>query len=335
MMMIEKAPLTIRLCGPRGFCAGVDRAIQIVILALKKYGAPVYVRHEIVHNRYVVEGLQARGAVFVEELDEIPAGHRDQPVVFSAHGVPKSVPADAENKNLFYLDATCPLVSKVHKQAMRHQRLGRHVILVGHSGHPEVIGTMGQLPEGAVTLIETIEDAASYMPSDPENLGFVTQTTLSVDDTAGILATLQERFPKLTAPSAESICYATTNRQDAVKAAAPGCDLFLIVGAPNSSNSKRLVEVAERAGAKQSILVQRASDIDWAIIGKIATVGLSAGASAPEIIVDEIIQSFSERYSVAIELAETTIETENFHVMRDLRDVELTSQDMAFVNGTH
>lgn len=335
MMMTEKAPLTIRLCGPRGFCAGVDRAIQIVILALKKYGAPVYVRHEIVHNRYVVEGLQARGAVFVEELDEIPAEHRGQPVVFSAHGVPKSVPADAENKNLFYLDATCPLVSKVHKQAMRHQRLGRHVVLVGHSGHPEVIGTMGQLPDGAVTLIETIEDAANYTPADPENLGFVTQTTLSVDDTAGIIATLQERFPALTAPAAESICYATTNRQDAVKAAAPGCDLFLIVGAPNSSNSKRLVEVAERSGAKQSLLVQRATDIDWSSVGKIATVGLSAGASAPEIIVDEIIQSFSERYSVSIELAETTVETENFHVMRDLRDVELTSHDMAFVNGIH
>ncbi len=333
--MAEKKPLTIRLCGPRGFCAGVDRAIQIVVLALKKYGAPVYVRHEIVHNRYVVEGLQSRGAVFVEELNEIPAEHRNQPVVFSAHGVPKSVPADAENKNLFYLDATCPLVSKVHKQAMRHQRLGRHVILVGHSGHPEVIGTMGQLPEGAVTLIETIEDAEAYTPQDPDNLGFVTQTTLSVDDTAGIIATLQRRFPALTAPAAESICYATTNRQDAVKAAAPGCDLFLVVGAPNSSNSKRLVEVAERSGAAQSLLVQRASDIDWTSIGDIRVVGLSAGASAPEIIVDEIIQSFSERYSVTIDLAETTIETENFHVMRDLRDMKLTSDDMAFVNGSH
>ncbi|MGH9915108.1 MAG: 4-hydroxy-3-methylbut-2-enyl diphosphate reductase [Pyrinomonadaceae bacterium] len=333
--MADKKPLTIRLCGPRGFCAGVDRAIQIVVLALKKYGAPVYVRHEIVHNRYVVQGLQARGAVFVEELDEIPAEHRSQPVVFSAHGVPKSVPEDAEQKNLFYLDATCPLVSKVHKQAMRHQRLGRHVILVGHSGHPEVIGTMGQLPEGAVTLIETIEDAENYQPGDPKNLGFVTQTTLSVDDTAGIIAALQNRWPDLTAPAAESICYATTNRQDAVKEAAPGCDLFLVVGAPNSSNSKRLVEVAERSGALQSLLVQRAVDIDWDAIGDISTVGLSAGASAPEIIVDEIIQAFSERYSVSIELAETTIETENFHVMRDLRDVELTSGDMAFVNGTH
>ncbi|WP_371823903.1 4-hydroxy-3-methylbut-2-enyl diphosphate reductase [Phyllobacterium sp. 628] len=333
--MADKKPLTIRLCGPRGFCAGVDRAIQIVVLALKKYGAPVYVRHEIVHNRYVVQGLQARGAVFVEELDEIPAEHRSQPVVFSAHGVPKSVPEDAEHKKLFYLDATCPLVSKVHKQAMRHQRLGRHVILVGHSGHPEVIGTMGQLPEGAVTLIETIEDAERYQPEDAKNLGFVTQTTLSVDDTAGIIAVLQQRFPDLTAPAAESICYATTNRQDAVKAAAPGCDLFLVVGAPNSSNSKRLVEVAERSGAVQSLLVQRAADIDWSEIGDISTVGLSAGASAPEIIVDEIIQSFSERYSVSIELAETTIETENFHVMRDLRDVELTTGDMAFVNGSH
>ena len=332
--MPDKKPLTIRLCGPRGFCAGVDRAIQIVVLALKKYGAPVYVRHEIVHNRYVVEGLQARGAVFVEELDEIPAEHRDQPVVFSAHGVPKSVPADAENKKLFYLDATCPLVSKVHKQAMRHQRLGRHVILVGHSGHPEVIGTMGQLPEGAVTLIETIEDAENYVPVDPDNLGFVTQTTLSVDDTAGIIATLQQRFPGLMAPAAESICYATTNRQDAVKAAAPGCDLFLVVGAPNSSNSKRLVEVAERSGARQSMLVQRAADIDWDEVGDVSVVGLSAGASAPEIIVDENIASFSDRYAVSIELAETTIETENFHVMRDLRDVELTSGDMAFVNGS-
>jgi 4-hydroxy-3-methylbut-2-en-1-yl diphosphate reductase len=332
--MADKKPLTIRLCGPRGFCAGVDRAIQIVVLALKKYGAPVYVRHEIVHNRYVVEGLQARGAVFVEELDEIPPEHRNQPVVFSAHGVPKSVPSDATSKNLFYLDATCPLVSKVHKQAMRHQRLGRHVILVGHSGHPEVIGTMGQLPEGAVTLVETIADAETYIPEDPDNLGFVTQTTLSVDDTAGIIATLQRRFPALTAPAAESICYATTNRQEAVKAAAPGCDLFLIVGAPNSSNSKRLVEVAERSGAAQSLLVQRAADIDWSTIGDISVVGLSAGASAPEIIVDEIIQSFSEQYIVSIELAETTIETENFHVMRDLRDVELTSADMAFVNGS-
>lgn len=332
---VIKKPLTIRLCGPRGFCAGVDRAIQIVVLALKKYGAPVYVRHEIVHNRYVVEGLQTRGAVFIEELHEIPVEHRDQPVVFSAHGVPKSVPADADAKNLFYLDATCPLVSKVHKQAMRHQRLGRHVILIGHSGHPEVIGTMGQLPDGAVTLIETIKDAANYQPEDALNLGFVTQTTLSVDDTAGIIAKLQERFPHLTAPAAESICYATTNRQEAVKAAAPGCDFFLIVGAPNSSNSKRLVEVAERSGARQSLLVQRASEIDWESLRDISVMGISAGASAPEIIVDEIIEAFSERFDVTIDLAITTVETENFLVNRQLRDVELTTQDMAFVNGVH
>ena len=333
--MTDKPKLTIRLCGPRGFCAGVDRAIQIVVLALKKYGAPVYVRHEIVHNRYVVEGLQARGAIFVEELDEIPMEHRDQPVVFSAHGVPKSVPEDADAKNLFYLDATCPLVSKVHKQAMRHQRLGRHVILIGHSGHPEVIGTMGQLPEGTVSLIETVEDAEKYQPEDAENLGFVTQTTLSVDDTAGIIAKLQERFPQLTAPAAESICYATTNRQEAVKEAAPGCDLFLIVGAPNSSNSKRLVEVAERSGARHSLLVQRAEEIDWDNLGDLSVLGISAGASAPEIIVDEIIDAFSQRYDVTIDLAITTVETENFLVNRQIRDVELTAQDMAFVNGNH
>ncbi|MDR0252239.1 MAG: 4-hydroxy-3-methylbut-2-enyl diphosphate reductase [Brucellaceae bacterium] len=333
--MTDKPKLTIRLCGPRGFCAGVDRAIQIVVLALKKYGAPVYVRHEIVHNRYVVEGLQARGAIFVEELDEIPMEHRDQPVVFSAHGVPKSVPEDADAKNLFYLDATCPLVSKVHKQAMRHQRLGRHVILIGHSGHPEVIGTMGQLPEGTVSLIETVADAEAYQPEDPENLGFVTQTTLSVDDTAGIIAKLQERFPQLTAPAAESICYATTNRQEAVKEAAPGCDLFLIVGAPNSSNSKRLVEVAERSGARHSLLVQRAEEIDWDNLGDLSVLGISAGASAPEIIVDEIIDAFSQRFDVTIDLAITTVETENFLVNRQIRDVELTPQDMAFVNGNH
>ncbi|TIR39158.1 MAG: 4-hydroxy-3-methylbut-2-enyl diphosphate reductase, partial [Mesorhizobium sp.] len=236
-----KPPLTIRLCQPRGFCAGVDRAIQIVVLALKKYGAPVYVRHEIVHNRYVVEGLQSLGAVFIEELSEIPAEHRQSPVVFSAHGVPKSVPADAQARNLFYLDATCPLVSKVHKQAMRHQRLGRHVLLIGHAGHPEVIGTMGQLPDGAVTLIETEADAANLVPADPQALGFVTQTTLSVEDTAGIIRVLKDRFPDLHAAAAESICYATTNRQEAVKETAAGSDLFLIVGAPNSSNSRRLV----------------------------------------------------------------------------------------------
>ncbi|MER8406001.1 4-hydroxy-3-methylbut-2-enyl diphosphate reductase [Mesorhizobium sp. M1307] len=332
-MLHTKPPLTIRLCQPRGFCAGVDRAIQIVVLALKKYGAPVYVRHEIVHNRYVVEGLQSLGAVFIEELSEIPPEHRQSPVVFSAHGVPKSVPADAKSRNLFYLDATCPLVSKVHKQAMRHQRLGRHVLLIGHAGHPEVIGTMGQLPDGAVTLIETEADAASFVPADPQALGFVTQTTLSVEDTAGIIRALQQRFPELHAPAAESICYATTNRQEAVKETAAGADLFLVVGAPNSSNSRRLVEVAERAGASMSLLVQRASEIPWNEIAGISTLGLSAGASAPEIIVDEIVDAFRQRFDVTIELAVTATETEDFPVMRVLRDVELTAADMAFVNG--
>ncbi|MER9068348.1 4-hydroxy-3-methylbut-2-enyl diphosphate reductase [Mesorhizobium sp. M0902] len=332
-MLYTKPPLTIRLCQPRGFCAGVDRAIQIVVLALKKYGAPVYVRHEIVHNRYVVEGLQSLGAVFIEELSEIPPEHRQSPVVFSAHGVPKSVPADAQSRNLFYLDATCPLVSKVHKQAMRHQRLGRHVLLIGHAGHPEVIGTMGQLPDGAVTLIETEADAASFVPADPQALGFVTQTTLSVEDTAGIIRALRQRFPELHAPAAESICYATTNRQEAVKETAAGADLFLVVGAPNSSNSRRLVEVAERAGASMSLLVQRASEIPWNEIAGISTLGLSAGASAPEIIVDEIVDAFRQRFDVTIELAVTATETEDFPVMRVLRDVELTAADMAFVNG--
>ncbi|ESW94054.1 4-hydroxy-3-methylbut-2-enyl diphosphate reductase [Mesorhizobium sp. C280B] len=332
-MLYTKPPLTIRLCQPRGFCAGVDRAIQIVVLALKKYGAPVYVRHEIVHNRYVVEGLQSLGAVFIEELSEIPPEHRQSPVVFSAHGVPKSVPADAQSRNLFYLDATCPLVSKVHKQAMRHQRLGRHVLLIGHAAHPEVIGTMGQLPDGAVTLIETEADAASFVPADSQALGFVTQTTLSVEDTAGIIRALRQRFPELHAPAAESICYATTNRQEAVKETAAGADLFLVVGAPNSSNSRRLVEVAERAGASMSLLVQRASEIPWNEIAGISTLGLSAGASAPEIIVDEIVDAFRQRFDVTIELAVTATETEDFPVMRVLRDVELTAADMAFVNG--
>lgn len=328
-----RPPLDIRLCQPRGFCAGVDRAIQIVVLALKKYGAPVYVRHEIVHNRYVVEGLQHLGAIFIEELSEIPPEHRASPVVFSAHGVPKSVPADAESRNLFYLDATCPLVSKVHKQAMRHQRLGRHVVLIGHAGHPEVIGTMGQLPEGAATLVENEADVLRLTPDDPSALGFVTQTTLSVEDTAGIIRALNNRFPEIKASAAESICYATTNRQEAVKETAPGADLFLIVGAPNSSNSMRLVEVAERAGAKRSLLVQRASEIPWDEISGIRTLGLSAGASAPEIIVDEIIDAFRSRFDVTVELAVTATETEEFPVMRALRDVELTKADMAFVNG--
>lgn len=348
-MMMIKPPLTIRLCAPRGFCAGVDRAIQIVIAALKKYGAPVYVRHEIVHNRYVVEGLRARGAVFIEELNEIPSEHSDRPVVFSAHGVPKSVPEDAQARNLFYLDATCPLVSKVHKQAIRHHRKGRHVILIGHAGHPEVIGTLGQLPEGAVSLIETVADAENYQPNNAGALGFVSQTTLSVEDTRDIIAVLQRRFPLLEQPAAESICYATTNRQEIVRQAAPGCDLFIIVGAPNSSNSRRLVEVAEKSGAKRAALVQRAYELDFALgesrgqaggegfIGGLRglnLIGLSAGASAPEAVVDEIIKAFAEHYSVEIELAETEPETESFLLNRVLRDVQLNAADMAFVNGS-
>ena len=329
----QKTRLTIRLCEPRGFCAGVDRAIQIVVLALKKYGKPVYVRHEIVHNRYVVDGLRERGAIFIEELSEIPPEHRDRPVVFSAHGVPKSVPADAEARDLFYLDATCPLVSKVHKQAMRHRRLGRHVLLVGHAGHPEVIGTMGQLEPGTVTLVETEADVDRISPPDPEALGYVTQTTLSVEDTAGVIRALEERFPALQPPASESICYATTNRQEAVKLAAPDTDLFLVVGAPNSSNSRRLVEVAERAGAKRGLLVQRAAEIPWDTLAGATNIGLSAGASAPEIIVDEIIEAFRERFDVKVDIALTVREDENFPVNRELRDTEITQADMAFVNG--
>jgi 4-hydroxy-3-methylbut-2-enyl diphosphate reductase len=323
--------MKLRLCGPRGFCAGVDRAIQMVVLALKKYGAPVYVRHEIVHNRYVVEGLEAKGAIFVQELDQIPP--TEQPVIFSAHGVPKSVPADASARNLMYLDATCPLVSKVHKQALRHIRHGRHVLLIGHEGHPEVIGTMGQVSSGDMTLIETVEEADSYVPEDPSALGYVTQTTLSVDDTVEILDRLKQRFPELTDPAAESICYATTNRQEVVKLAAENADHFLIVGAPNSSNSRRLVEVALKAGAKKAVLVQGVNEVPWDEMEGAKIVGLSAGASAPEILVNEIIDAFKSRYGVEVELAETVKEGENFPVTRDLRDVELLPADMAFVNG--
>ncbi len=323
--------LELRLCGPRGFCAGVDRAIQMVVLALKKFGAPVYVRHEIVHNRYVVEGLEQKGAVFVKELDEIP--ETNQPVIFSAHGVPKSVPANAEAMNLFYLDATCPLVSKVHKQAIRHIRQGRHVLLIGHAGHPEVIGTMGQVQPDEMSLIEDVEGANTYEPHDADALGYVTQTTLSVDDTDEILKVLQKRFPNLNAPSAESICYATTNRQEVVKLAAKGADHFLIVGAPNSSNSKRLVEVAKKAGSTKSTLVQKAADIPWDEINAGDKVGLSAGASAPEILVNEIIDAFKARFDLTLNLVETVKEDEEFLVARDLRDTQLTQDDMAFVNG--
>lgn len=293
-----KPPLTLLLASPRGFCAGVDRAIQIVELTLEKFGPPVYVRHEIVHNRYVVEELERKGAVFVEELDEVPAGAR---VIFSAHGVPKSVPADAQSRDLFYLDATCPLVSKVHVEAERLHARGLEILLIGHAGHPEVIGTMGQLPEGAVKLIETVADAERFEPRDPEKLAFVTQTTLSVDDTSEIVAALRRRFPAIAGPHKEDICYATTNRQEAVKSIAPRAEAMLVIGAPNSSNSMRLVEVAERAGCAYAALVQRASDIDWRGLGHPASVGLTAGASAPDVLVDEVIDAFRERFDVTVE----------------------------------
>ncbi len=313
-----KPPLDILLCAPRGFCAGVDRAIQIVELALQKFGAPVYVRHEIVHNRYVVESLKAKGAVFVEELDEVP--ETDQPVIFSAHGVAKAVPEAANRRNLFHLNATCPLVTKVHREAEIHFRKGREIILIGHAGHPEVIGTMGQLPDGTVALIETEADARAFIPKNPDNLAWVTQTTLSVDDTAAIIRVLLERFPKITAPHKEDICYATTNRQEAVKKVAGDVDAMIVVGAPNSSNSQRLREVAERAGCRVSALVQRASEIDWADFEGIRKLGVTAGASAPEVLVEEVIDAFAERYDVRVELVTAAEESIAFNLPRELRD---------------
>jgi 4-hydroxy-3-methylbut-2-enyl diphosphate reductase len=301
-------PLILRVANPRGFCAGVDRAIQIVEMALEKYGAPVYVRHEIVHNRYVVESLEARGAVFVDELDEIPD---NVPVVFSAHGVPKSVPEAASQRGLFYLDATCPLVSKVHREAERHHAAGRHIILIGHAGHPEVIGTMGQLPQGAITLVETVEDAERVAIADPASLAYTTQTTLSVDDTAEIVAVLRRRFPDMAGPHKEDICYATTNRQAAVKDIAAECDAVVIIGAPNSSNSLRLVEVARKAGV-DAVLVQRAADLDWERFERCRTVGISAGASAPEILVKEVIEGFRAHFEVTVAEADGTPENIRF-----------------------
>ena len=305
---MSKPPLHVLLADPRGFCAGVDRAIQIVERSLEKYGPPVYVRHEIVHNRYVVEELEAKGAVFVEELDEVPEG---VPVVFSAHGVPKSVPAEAESRKLFYVDATCPLVSKVHREAERHHREGFHIVLIGHAIHPEVIGTMGQLPDGAISLIETVEDAENFRPADPENLAYITQTTLSVDDTAEIIEALMRRFPSIQGPKKEDICYATTNRQAAVKAIAAHCDRVIVVGAPNSSNSLRLVEVAMRAGS-DSRLVQRAGELDWDWIGQPAVIGLTAGASAPEILVEEALDALAERFDITVESVATREENVQF-----------------------
>jgi 4-hydroxy-3-methylbut-2-enyl diphosphate reductase len=318
---MEKRPqLDILLCAPRGFCAGVDRAIQIVELALEKYGAPVYVRHAIVHNKYVVDGLRDKGAVFVEELSEIP--ETDAPVVFSAHGVPKSVPGEARSRNMFFLDATCPLVSKVHVEAQRHFAEGHEIVLIGHKGHPEVVGTMGQLPAGAISLIETVADAMTFAPVDPQNLAFVTQTTLSVDDTREIVEALRERFPTINSPHKEDICYATTNRQEAVKAVAPEVDAMIVVGSSNSSNSLRLVEVAERAGCKVAMLVDRAADIDWARFEGIKSLGVSAGASAPEKLVDEVIEAFAQRYDIKVEARVTARENIAFNIPRELRTIE-------------
>ncbi|MEM1147947.1 MAG: 4-hydroxy-3-methylbut-2-enyl diphosphate reductase [Pseudomonadota bacterium] len=309
-------PLTILLAAPRGFCAGVDRAIQIVEEALGKWGAPVYVRHEIVHNHHVVSRLERLGAVFVEELDECP---KDRPVVFSAHGVPKAVPAAADARKMIYVDATCPLVSKVHVEAERHHKAGRDIVLIGHVGHPEVIGTMGQLPDGAMTLIETVEDVAAFEPRDPKNLAFVTQTTLSVDDTAEIVEALQARFPEISAPHKEDICYATTNRQEAVKVMAERADLFLVIGAETSSNSKRLVEVALRAGSRHAKLVASAENVDWDWFENVETLGLTAGASAPEDLVQGLIAACRARFDITVEPITTATESVVFKLPRVLK----------------
>jgi 4-hydroxy-3-methylbut-2-enyl diphosphate reductase len=313
--VMARPALSILLAAPRGFCAGVDRAIQIVEKSLAAYGAPVYVRHEIVHNRFVVESLEAKGAVFVDELDQVPDG---APVVFSAHGVPKVVPAEAARRGLMHLDATCPLVSKVHREAERHHAAGRHMLLIGHAGHPEVIGTMGQLPDGAVSLIETRADAEAIQPADPENLAYITQTTLSVDDTADIVGVLKARFPAIQGPKREDICYATTNRQQAVKAIAARCDALLVLGAPNSSNSMRLVEVAKGGGCSIAFLVQRAKDIDWSRLDGVTRLGITAGASAPEILVEEVIEAARARYDVTVEEVAVTRESVHFKLPRQL-----------------
>ena len=310
-------PLTIHLAAPRGFCAGVDRAIRIVELALEKWGAPVYVRHEIVHNRHVVDGLRAKGAVFVEELDECPP---DRPVVFSAHGVPKSVPAEAARREMIQVDATCPLVTKVHNEAARHHANGLQIVMIGHAGHPETVGTMGQLPPGEVLLVETPDDVAALRVRDEGRLAFVTQTTLSVDDTAEVIAALRARVPAIPGPGKEDICYATTNRQEAVKAMAPLIDALLVVGAPNSSNSKRLVEVGARAGCGYAQLAQTAADIDWRALEGIRSLGVTAGASAPEVLVNGVIDAFRERYDVTTELVVTAEENVEFKVPRILRE---------------
>ncbi|MDO5648429.1 4-hydroxy-3-methylbut-2-enyl diphosphate reductase [Paracoccus sp. (in: a-proteobacteria)] len=312
-----KPPLTLYLAAPRGFCAGVDRAIKIVEMALQKWGAPVFVRHEIVHNKYVVDSLRDKGAVFVEELDECPD---DRPVIFSAHGVPKSVPAEARRRDMVFVDATCPLVSKVHVEAERHHADGLQMVMIGHAGHPEVLGTMGQLPDGEVILVETVADVAVIEPRDPQRLAFITQTTLSVDDTAAIVAALHARFPAIVGPAKEDICYATTNRQAAVKAVAPLIDALLVIGAPNSSNSKRLVEVGRAEGCAYSQLVMRADEIDWRAMSGARAVGVTAGASAPEVLVNEVIDAFRDRYDLSVEIVETAQENIEFKVPRVLRE---------------
>ncbi len=313
---MKKPPLKVILAAPRGFCAGVDRAIKIVEMAIEKWGAPVYVRHEIVHNKYVVDDLRAKGAVFVEELEDCPD---DRPVIFSAHGVPKAVPAEAARREMVFVDATCPLVSKVHIEAERHRDAGLQIIMIGHEGHPETVGTMGQLPEGEVLLVETEADVGGVAVRDAAKLAFVTQTTLSVDDTAGIVAALQARFPKIVGPHKEDICYATTNRQEAVKAMAGRVDAMLVVGAPNSSNSQRLVEVGSNAGCGYSQLVQRAANIDWRALEGINSIGITAGASAPELLVQEVIDALGARYELDIEVLETAKENVEFKVPRVLR----------------
>ncbi|WP_071796989.1 4-hydroxy-3-methylbut-2-enyl diphosphate reductase [Natronohydrobacter thiooxidans] len=315
--MTDRSPLTLYLAAPRGFCAGVDRAIKIVEMAIEKWGAPVYVRHEIVHNKYVVDGLRAKGAVFVEELDDCPL---DRPVIFSAHGVPKSVPLEAQAREMLYVDATCPLVSKVHIEAERHHQNGLQMVMIGHAGHPETIGTMGQLPEGEVLLVETPADVAGLVVRDPQKLAFITQTTLSVDDTAEVVTALRARFPTIVGPHKEDICYATTNRQEAVKAIAPKIDALLVIGAPNSSNSQRLVEVGRAKGCAYAQLVQRASEIDWRALDGISSIGITAGASAPEELVNEVIDAFRARFDVTVELVETAQERVEFKVPRVLRE---------------
>ena len=316
----EHPPLKVLLCSPRGFCAGVVRAIDSVEQALKIYGPPVYVRHEIVHNRFVVEGLKAKGAIFVDELDEVP--DTEAPVIFSAHGVAKSVPQAAADRNLFALDATCPLVTKVHREAEIHHKRGREIVLIGHAGHPEVVGTMGQLPAGAITLVEDIADVDSFVPRDENNLAFVTQTTLSVADTATMVERLKSRFPNIVGPHKEDICYATTNRQEAVLRVAPQVDAMVVVGSPNSSNSQRLKEVAMRAGCSKASLVDRASQIDWNIYGNITSLGVTAGASAPEVLVEEILDAFAERYELRVETVSAAVEDMFFPLPRALRETE-------------